>query len=101
VKAASQRNLHQYFEDFKELVPTDEVKKIVSNYVDTNTDVQAALKFLHSDDFKFQYKKINEPTVVKGVVDYLNDAEVQIVEFLNKFADLLDLEQNINTKTSS
>jgi Na+-translocating ferredoxin:NAD+ oxidoreductase RnfG subunit len=90
--AAVSRSLQSDFKDFDNLLPKEAIKEVVATYVQSNEDVQAAVAYAQTDDFKTEYRKILRLTVVRNVVDYLQLAGVNAVEFLDKLADLLGLE---------
>jgi Insect allergen related repeat, nitrile-specifier detoxification len=77
--AAVTRSLQSDFKAFDDLLPKEAIQRVVASYVQTNEDVQAAVAYAQTNEFKMEYRKVLRLTVV----DYLQLAGDNAGEFLD------------------
>nr|CAD7207131.1 unnamed protein product [Timema douglasi] len=96
----STRNLSDDFQDFIDLIPVDKIKAIFLDYISNDAEVQAALEYLQSDEFRLLIEKVNASEEAIDLYDYLYKAGIDIYTFVNNINDYLGL-PNIEPETRS
>jgi hypothetical protein len=89
--ASASADLHQDFEDFAKVLPLAEIKKVAVDYSKNDAEVKEAFKYLRGDEFKTVYTQVFALKEVRDLVNYLQNAGLHVVEFLNRFADFFGL----------
>ncbi|XP_011168434.2 uncharacterized protein LOC105201866 [Solenopsis invicta] len=78
--------------DFVKLIPMDEVKKIITEYVYQDTKVQNALFYILSSDFHSILRKIEVLKEHQALVVYLENAGLPIIESINQLHQIIGME---------
>ncbi|XP_029055196.2 protein G12-like [Osmia bicornis bicornis] len=88
-------------QEFVDLLPMDEVIKIIHRYVTTDSDVQAVIKFMHSNEFKQLVTEIETMSEIQHIMNYMqkNGLDIyQVVNHINKYLDLEPLTPPTNVR---
>ncbi|XP_068082098.1 uncharacterized protein [Anabrus simplex] len=85
------RNLHDDLEDFLALIPVDQIKAIALDYLANDAEVQQAVAYLRSDDFKNIVAIVDNEPETKQVLNFLVDHGLDAYAFLNRIHDLLGI----------
>ncbi|XP_015127123.1 uncharacterized protein LOC107048468 [Diachasma alloeum] len=87
-ESRQRRSVQSDLEDFVMLLPVEEITKIGIKYLMNDADVQEAVKYIRTDEFKNLLMELQEEQDVSDFLKYLNDSGVNvynIVNFLNDF----------------
>ncbi|GLV33851.1 uncharacterized protein CBL_11265 [Carabus blaptoides fortunei] len=85
------RGLKEDFQKFLALIPKDKVLAIAMNYLANDVEIQDAVIFLQSDDFKSLVLEVETIPEYNDFVKYLTSQGLDVVGYINKLHELLDL----------
>ncbi|EAT38998.1 AAEL009166-PA [Aedes aegypti] len=88
---ASPKSLKDDFQDFVNLLPVDKLTDLVVHYFTTDKEFQEAFAYLQGKEFDAVWDQLFALKEVKDVLNYLEDAGLEVYELLNQVADFLGL----------
>lgn len=71
VPALEQRSLQDDLQDFLDLIPFEQIKNTIQEYLDNDAEVQEAFEYLKSDEFAAAWKYAIEHPDILEILDYL------------------------------
>ena len=77
--------------DFKALIPLDDIKNIVLEALLTDSEVQEIAAYILSPEFKAVVEDVEAQQSVKDIVKYLDDNGVDIIRVINELNTLLGI----------
>ncbi|EAT34668.1 AAEL009165-PB [Aedes aegypti] len=95
---APSRSLKDDFQDFVNLLPVDKLTDLVVRYFTTDKEFQEAFAYLQGKEFAAVWDQLFALNEVKDVLNYLEDAGLEVYELLNQVADFLGLNHVKPTK---
>lgn len=66
-----QRSLQDDLQDFLDLIPFEQIRNTVQEYLDNDSEVQEAYEYLKSDEFAKAWKYAVEHPDILEILDYL------------------------------
>ncbi|XP_044014435.1 uncharacterized protein LOC122856717 [Aphidius gifuensis] len=84
-------SLHDDLQDFLALIDTEKVTEIFYEYVEHDDEVQSAIEFIGSNEFKQLIQTIEGMDDVVKFYAYLQESGLDVYKVLNKFHDMIDL----------
>ncbi|XP_049801965.1 uncharacterized protein LOC126236587 [Schistocerca nitens] len=87
------RNLQDDLNDFLALIPIDEIVNIVLNHLANDPEVQAAVEYVLSDDFKSIVLAIDALPEYIDFLNYLQESGLDVYKYVNMLHDFLGLPQ--------
>lgn len=85
------RGLQEDFQDFLALVPVEKLAKLALDYYEHDKEVQDAFAYLHSKEFSTVWDQLFAVKEVTNLLNYLEDAGLEVYEALNFVADFFGL----------
>lgn len=83
--------LHNDIQDFLDIMPYDNIIAIFLEYVAEDAEVQAALEFFQSEEFKELVVEVESMPEVKTLMLYIHNAGIDIYQIANLLNDYLGL----------
>ncbi|GAB1863924.1 Protein G12 [Camponotus japonicus] len=83
--------LHNDIQDFIDKIDTDKVIEIFLQYVSEDSEVQDAIAFFKSEEFKKLVLDVEHLPEIKVLMDYIHHAGIDIYQIVNKVNDFLKL----------
>ncbi|XP_049774591.1 uncharacterized protein LOC126162248 isoform X14 [Schistocerca cancellata] len=87
------RNLQDDLNDFLALIPVDEIVAIVTDHLANDPEVQAAVQYILSDDFKSIVLAIDALPEYIDFLNYLQESGLDVYKYVNALHDFLGLPQ--------
>ncbi|XP_047109029.1 uncharacterized protein LOC124777612 [Schistocerca piceifrons] len=87
------RNLQDDLNDFLVLIPVDEIVAIVTDHLANDPEVQAAVQYILSDDFKSIVLAIDALPEYIDFLNYLQESGLDVYKYVNALHDFLGLPQ--------
>ncbi|EDS38794.1 G12 [Culex quinquefasciatus] len=85
------RGLKEDLKDFLALVPVDKLTSLALDYYANDKEVQAAFAYLQDKEFAAIWDQLFALKEIKDLLNYLQDAGLDVYHALNVVADLLGL----------
>ncbi|XP_055535241.1 protein G12-like [Wyeomyia smithii] len=83
------RGLQEDFDEFVALLPVDEIVSVAMRYFLTDKEVQAAVQYITGPEFAAVWDQVFALKEVRDVLNYLEDAGVNVYDALNELAKLI------------
>ncbi|KAG8238471.1 hypothetical protein J437_LFUL016928 [Ladona fulva] len=87
----STRNLGDLLKELMSLIPVDKIAEIVVKYVETDPEVQEAVAYLKSDDFKKIVTTVEDSQQFKDLAAFLDEAGLDIYDYIKFINDILGI----------
>ncbi|XP_046402856.1 uncharacterized protein LOC124168644 isoform X4 [Ischnura elegans] len=90
-KLHSARNLGDLFDQLMDLIPKDKILEIILDHVQNDPEVQEAIAYMKSDDFKTIITTVQSLPAFSEFVQYLYDSGLDIYTYVNDFNNMFGL----------
>ncbi|XP_049799046.1 uncharacterized protein LOC126234400 [Schistocerca nitens] len=91
--AAHTRSLEDDFQDFFDIIPMDQVRAIVQDHLANDTELQAVVAFVKSEDFKETLLALEEIPEYIAFLNYMYESGLDVYYYINWVHDLIGIPQ--------